>query len=233
MQKVIIKCNNLVLGYDNKPISNPINLNIYKNEWLGIIGINGIGKSTFLKIILGIRKPISGSIKIFNKLPGYYHNIVSYIPQERELNLIKNISGKTLVKASYKANKMGFTFFTKKINKKIDELFNTFGAAHYADQEFETLSGGQKKRIYLIQALINNPSLLLLDEPLVDLDPQAKNDFINALKTVNKKQITLLIVSHDMHEIAHKLDNFIHFKKTNIHLCKTLPCLMEDKSVIL
>ncbi len=234
MQQTIIRCHNLVLGHGKHQLSKPINLSLYQNQWLGVVGENGIGKSTFLKSILGIQPPISGQLTVFDKPVGICNDLISYIPQERELNLSQHISGKTLVKASFKSNKFGMPFFGQKFNKMLDQLFEIVGASSYANQAFETLSGGQKKRIYLIQALVNSPKLLLLDEPLADLDPQAKHDFIDALKKIHRSQnITLLIISHDMHEIAHELDNFIHFKNGHVHLCPQLPCLTEDKSVIL
>ncbi|MDE4961465.1 ATP-binding cassette domain-containing protein, partial [Francisella tularensis] len=83
----------------------------------------------------------------------------------------------------------------------------------YIHKPFKNLSGGQKKRVYLVQALINEPKILLLDEPLSDLDPDAKHQFLACLKEIHKKENnTLLIISHDMKEISTQLDAFIHFK---------------------
>ena len=103
---------------------------------------------------------------------------------------------------------------------------------NYMNQPFSTLSGGQKKRIYLAQALVNNPRLLLLDEPLADLDPNAKQHFIKALKSIHEnRDLSLLIISHDMHEIAKHLDGFLHFKDSKAHYCVNLPCIKEDVNV--
>ena len=230
----IIKCHQLVLGYRKQALARPFNLSIRENQWIGVIGENGSGKSTFFKSILGLQPTLSGDLRIFNRAPGIYNQWISYIPQERVFNLGERTSGRTIVKAAYQANRFGLPLRGISLNKKLDVLFAMVGVSTYANQPFQTLSGGQKKRLYLAQALINNPKLLLLDEPLADLDPQAKKDFIHALKKIHRQQqITLLIISHDMHEIAHQLDNFIHFKEKNVHLCKKLPCLLEDKSVIL
>ncbi len=232
---IIIQCSDLVIGHSAQaPLCKPFNLTIYQNQWLGIVGENGTGKSTFLKTILGFESPIAGNLTLFSQAIGKNNQLISYIPQERELNLNPNISALTLIKSSFNANKLGLPAFGKGIEQKAHAILELVGALHYAKKPFETLSGGQKKRIYLAQALINNPKLLLLDEPLSDLDPQAKQDFIQALKTIHAKQnISLLIISHDMHEIAHELDNFIHFKNQHVHLCQKLPCLKEDRSVIL
>jgi len=234
MPEPIIKCHQLVLGYGKQALAQPFNLSIGNNQWFGIVGENGSGKSTFLKSILGVQRTLSGQVSIFNKAPGICNQWISYIPQERVLNLGERISGRTIVKAAYRANRFGLPLWGVSLNKKLDRLFAMVGASTYATRPFQTLSGGQKKRLYLAQALINNPKLLLLDEPLSDLDPQAKQDFIHALKQIHQQQqLTLLIISHDMHEIAHQLDHFIHFKEKQVHLCEKLPCLLEDKSVIL
>ena len=232
MANNIISCDDLRVGYAKKALTDPMNLKIKANQWLGIVGENGIGKSTFFKTILGILPSVSGAITVLGGLPGKLNHKISYIPQERTLNATENISGMSLIKANYRASRFGLPSFGKQLNKKIHYLLTTVGAESYAEKAFQSLSGGQKKRIYLAQALINNPTLLLLDEPLSDLDPQAKHDVIQALKRIHHQEnITLLIISHDMHEIAHELDHFIHFKQRKAHFCDALPCLREDTNV--
>ncbi|WP_150467117.1 metal ABC transporter ATP-binding protein [Francisella sp. SYW-9] len=222
----MIKCSNLVIGY-NKPITSPLNLEIPTNSWVGIVGKNGIGKSTFLKTLLGKIPSISGEITINNSkidIDG-----ISYIPQEREINFEEKTSGYTLIKYSYKPKSWGLPLFNSEFKKKLEYLIELTQTKDYIHNPFKTLSGGQKKRIYLIQALINEPKVLLLDEPLSDLDPDAKQKFIACLKEIHKKEnITLLIISHDMKEISSQLDAFIHFKDGKCHYCNEMPCLQED-----
>ena len=224
----IIQCNQLVLGYANA-ITNPFDLNIMPNTWLGIIGENGIGKSTFLKTILGEIKPLSGTLSIIGQNPGIHNKYISYIPQNREIHLSDNMSGLSLIKASFCGWRMGIPWFNHKLHQRTLELIALVGATKYMRQPFHTLSGGQKKRIYLAQSLINNPKILLLDEPLADLDPRAKQDFIHALQGIHHhQQISMLIISHDMHEIAKHLNGFIHFKSGDVHACNELPCVQGD-----
>ena len=123
MYQKIIKCHNLVLGGGRNQLSNPINLDIYTNQWLGILGENGIGKSTFFKNILNIQQPISGHITVFGEPPGICNRWISYIAQEHELNLTQHMSSKTLTKSIFEANKLGLPFFGKKLDKIIDQLF--------------------------------------------------------------------------------------------------------------
>lgn len=223
----MIKCENLVIGYKNSALSKPINLNIPTNAWVGIVGKNGVGKSTFFKTMLGKISSISGAITIDGKKCDT--DVISYIPQERDVNYEEKTSGLTLVKYSYKPNFWGLPFFNKSFKQKLDYLITLTQTLDYIHRPFKDLSGGQKKRIYLMQALINSPKILLLDEPLSDLDPNAKQEFLRCLKAIHAKEnITLLLISHDMKEISSQLDSFIHFKDGDCHYCDAMPCLKED-----
>ena len=223
----MIKCTNLIIGYKNKSLSKPINLSIPTNSWVGIVGKNGVGKSTFFKTLLGEIIPVAGEITIDDKKVDT--NVISYIPQEREVNYEEKTSGLTLVKYSYKPNLWGMPFFNKGFKQKLNYLIDLTQTRDYIEKPFKDLSGGQKKRVYLIQALINETKILLLDEPLSDLDPNAKQEFLQCLKEIHAKEnITLLLISHDMKEIDSQLDAFIHFKNETCHYCDIMPCLQED-----
>ncbi|MFT6834677.1 MAG: zinc/manganese transport system ATP-binding protein [Francisellaceae bacterium] len=225
---MMLTAKKLSLGYI-KPITQEFNLEIPKNQWIGVIGDNGTGKSTFFKTMLGIIKPKAGQLLVLGKPCGKSNKKISYIPQEREINLTENMTGLTLINNSHKGWSWGIPFSSRQSRENALELLHLVGAQDYMSQPFFTLSGGQKKRIFLAQALIDKPEMLLLDEPLADLDPNAKQHFIQALQAIHKHtNISLLIISHDMHEIAMHLDGFIHFKSGNVHLCKDLPCIKED-----
>ncbi len=224
----MIKCSDLILGHKNKSISKPINLEIPTNSWVGIVGKNGVGKSTFFKTLLGKISAINGEITIDGKKKININNI-SYVPQEREINCEEKTSGLTLIKYSYRANFFGLPFFNNEFAATLEHLIDLTQTRAYIKRPFTNLSGGQKKRIYLVQALINNPRILLLDEPLSDLDPEARHEFISCLKHIHEQEnITMLIISHDMKEISSQLDAFIHFKDGGCHYCDKMPCLKED-----
>lgn len=228
----MINCQNLVIGYNSQAITSTFSMTIAANQWIGIIGKNGAGKSTFLKAILGNLPILSGSLHVFGQVPGVVNRYISYIPQEREINLAERMSGLSLILSSFNGWRYGVPWVSQDLRRRSTELIELVGASEFAHQPFATLSGGQKKRIYLAQALINQPQLLLLDEPLADLDPHAKQHFIQALQKIHEQQqLGLLIISHDMHEIANYLNAFIHFSPTGVHYCKTIECVKEDSYV--
>lgn len=229
----MIECRNLILGYDGKPLSQPFNLTLPNNCWFGIIGKNGCGKSTFMKTILGNINPISGSLQVLGQNPGHSNDKIAYIPQEREINVNQYTSGFTLIQLSYNGWHFGIPLLNDNIKQKSLAILELVGATWYMHQPFITLSGGQKKRIYLAQALINQPKLLLLDEPLTDLDPEAKEHFIGALNKIHKQyELSILIISHEMQPIALNLDGYIHFKQNKqVHYCQDLPDGYESTHV--
>lgn len=227
----MIKGCKLRLGYIN-PVTPLFDLTIADNQWIGIIGKNGMGKSTFFKTILGILPPLHGSLSVLKAPPGAHNDFISYIPQEREINLADRMSGISLIMSSFNGWHYGLPRQSQKMRQKVKALIELVGASTYAHQPFNTLSGGQKKRIYLAQALVNKPRLLLLDEPLADLDPHAKQHFIQALQKIRAQHdLGVLIISHDMHEIANYLDAFVHFSASGVHYCANLECVKEDSYV--
>lgn len=230
--KNIVECKKLCIGYEHKSLTEPFDIELKENHWYGIIGANGTGKTTFFKTLLGIIKPISGEIRILDSSIGKHNIFISYIPQERELNTNAITSAYTLILSSYKAFKWGIPLYNKVLIKKVDEILEIIGASAFAHKPFNNLSGGQKKRIYLAQALINDSKLVLMDEPLADLDPESKQSFLQSLRRIHKETtLSLMMISHDMHEIAQYLDAFIHFKDNKVHLCREEPCIKESAYV--
>jgi len=232
MNNNIIECRNLRIGYQENSLTDSFDLDLEQNSWYGIIGANGTGKTTFFKTLLGCIEPLSGTIHIMKELSDKHNSRISYIPQEKSLNSNFTGSARTLVLSSYNAYKWGIPVYDKTLTSKLKNILEIVGASDYAAKPFNILSGGQKKRIYLAQALINEPKLILMDEPLADLDPESKQNFLESLRAIHKKStLSVLMISHDMHEIANYLDAFIHFKDNKVHMCRELPCIRESAYV--
>lgn len=222
----IIQCNNLSLGYKDHQLTKNFSFSIEKGAWLGIIGDNGSGKSTFFKTILGEINPLSGQIKLFGNKPGKIANNrqISLIPQSRHIDTPDYLTAYQLLKASVNGHKMGLPILNKDQKQKLDNLILLVGAEDYINKPFQQLSGGQKKRVFLAQALLNQPQLLLLDEPLADLDLQAKHHFIHCLQKIHQEiPLTLLMVTHEMNEIHQYLSGFIHFHRGDVILTPNYP----------
>ncbi|MCF6765118.1 ATP-binding cassette domain-containing protein [Thiotrichales bacterium 19S3-7] len=227
MNEVIIDCQNVILGYPNTPpLTNPFSFSILSGHWVGIIGDNGSGKSTLFKNILGDMVPQSGQLKVFNQPCGNKQNNrqIGYIPQARHIDTPEHLTAYELLKATRNGYRFGITLKRQQTIKKVNRYIELVGATNYANSAFRSLSGGQKKRIYLAQALINQPRLLLLDEPLADLDLNAKHRFIQCLQKVHAEiPITVLMITHEMNEMHQYLSDFIHFHNQNVILSPNYP----------
>ena len=228
MDRNIVECKKICIGYEGKSLTEPFNLELKENNWYGIMGANGTGKTTFFKTLLGSIKPISGEARILHCSAEKHNMYIGYIPQEREINTNIRTSAYTFILNSYKAFKWGIPIYGATLHKRLKEILEIIGAHDYVHKPFINLSGGQKRRIFLAQALINDVKLLFMDEPLADLDPKSKQSFLHSLRKIqNETTLSLMMISHDMYEIAEFFDGFIHFKNNKVHLCKELPCIKE------
>ena len=180
----MIKIDNLSFSYGKKKILDNVSFNIEKGECIGIIGANGSGKSTLLSIIAGVRKPISGKVIKENE-----KFIISYVPQENPL--MPDLSGYDNILLWYKGSK-------KELNEALkSELISMLGINEYLKKPVKKLSGGMKKKISLAMALINNPALLIMDEPSAALDLPSKADMANYLKKYISLGGSIVITSHE------------------------------------
>ena len=149
MKDEIIRLDNVSIGYKNNELmAKPVNITIRKDDWVGIVGGNGSGKSTLFKTILGLVHPTHGTVKVLDNRPGIYNDYISYMPQEKEVNINENTSAMTLIRATYKGNKLGIPYFNKEFHEKLKHLINLVEVSSYIYQPIKSLSGGQKKKSF-------------------------------------------------------------------------------------
>lgn len=210
----VIITENLALGYDNKSIVSDINLNIRKAEFIGILGPNGSGKSTFLRSLLGLIQPLAGKIHVLGTEP-YHGNInIGYMPQMRNQNFVANLTSRSILEVSYKGVSFGFPFPSHSKKIEIQRVLEIVNASSYADRPFQQLSGGERQRIFLAQALLGNPKILLLDEPLSNLDPRYQETFINLLQHVQLNlKVTILFTAHDPNPLLPVMNRVLFLAK--------------------
>ena len=197
MQKLII-VENLSKNYQKKEAVKNISFTINENEILGLLGPNGCGKTTTIAMMLGLLKPSSGNVKIHgqdiekNRISLLHKmNFISpYIELPKKLTVMENL----IV--------YGNLYSVKKINEKIEYLCQKLRLNEFINNQTGELSSGQKNRVSLAKALINNPTVLLLDEPTASLDPET-GDFVRTFLENYKKEnkISVLLASHNMDEV--------------------------------
>ncbi len=184
-----IEIKNVSFAYDKEDILQDITFHYDKSDFLAVIGPNGGGKSTLIRLILGLLTPKSGRISIKKGIK------LSYVPQNTQP--AKNFPMKVLDAVLMgRLSQKKFGFFTKKDKAKADEALEAVGMEDFADHNISKLSGGQRQRTFIARALCSEADILLLDEPTASLDRQSKQQTYDLLKKLNKK-VGIIIVSHD------------------------------------
>jgi len=193
----IVELKNVSLSLNNNVILENVSLNIKEKEFLTIIGPNGGGKTTLLKIILGLIKPDSGNVIVFGKNPYKFNvgNFIGYMPQHIQIDLKFPISVFDVVLIG-RYNGL-FKRYSEEDKKKVIEALKIVGMENFKDRQIGKLSGGQLQRVLLARALVRNPKLLLLDEPTASVDPEMQEQFYKLIKELNEK-MAIVIVTHDV-----------------------------------
>ncbi|MCK5123387.1 MAG: metal ABC transporter ATP-binding protein [Candidatus Pacebacteria bacterium] len=194
----ILTIKNLSFAYqkENNILEN-INLEVFGNDFLGVIGPNGGGKTTLLKIILGLLKPDEGSVAVFNKKPKEARDLISYVPQFLEIDLDCPVSVLDIVLMGILNRKKIFQKYNEQDFKLAKEALEFVDVYNLKNKQIGELSGGQRQRVYIARALIRKPKLLILDEPTASIDEKSEREFWELLKEINKNS-AIIIVSHDI-----------------------------------
>ena len=200
-KNIAIGLQNITAGYENDIIIENINCNIYDGDFFGIIGPNGGGKSTLLKLILGLIPPIKGTIEIYGQPPKTGRKNIGYVPQYSEYDKHYPISVWEVVLMG-RRNILGMhpMYASEDKNATLDAL-KKVDMLEYKKRHISELSGGQRQRVFIARALASNPKILLLDEPTASIDKDLQSNFYNLLKELNKT-VTILLVTHDIGVIS-------------------------------
>lgn len=200
----LIILENISAGYNGNTVLENINLNIYEQDFLGVIGPNGGGKTTLLKVLLGLLKPSKGKVVTKKKLNiGYlpqYSNIDRKFPICVDDVILSGLAGNGKVDSETK-------------NKLLDETLVKFGISEFRKRQIGELSGGQTQRVFLARALISRPDVLLLDEPNTFMDNDFSSDMYRILTEINDS-VAIVLVSHDTGVISSYIKNIACINRT-------------------
>lgn len=199
-QPPVIELDNVSFSYQGTPVLNAVSFKVHLGEFIGMIGPNGGGKTTLLKLILGFLKPTDGKVRIFGEKAGEHAGIpnrVAYVPQSVRFDREFPISVEEVVLSGLLSHLPWYGRFSTANRLAAKEALDYMGLSHLADNAFGTLSGGQAQRVLIARALVSNPQLLLLDEPTASVDIQAESDIYASLNQL-KGKMTILMVTHDL-----------------------------------
>ncbi len=207
----IINIKNLSFFYDKSKILENINLDIVEDDFLAIIGPNGGGKSTLLKLILGLLDLKTGEInRILNK------NDIGYVPQNTNLNINFPITSLEVVLMGHIGGKRPLFGYSKEELSCAKNSLKQVGMEDFANIKIGNLSGGQRQRVFIARALCSNPKIILLDEPTASIDVQGQAEVYELLKRLNRT-MSIVVVSHDISVLLNYAKNVAHVNKNLVY----------------
>ncbi len=208
----IIQIQNLDVNYEFVNALSNITFNVHQGEFLGIIGPNGGGKTTLIKTILGLIKPTKGQVELAKDV------ILGYVPQVTTFDRSFPISvGEVILTGHLPRNSKLFYKPNAEVKTHVKNVMTRLGIEDLFDRQIGELSGGQTQKVLIARALMNHPTVLILDEPTAGVDSDSRKTIYEMLKKLNET-MTILIISHHTEQLMPFLDRVIYInKKTHIH----------------
>ena len=197
MTEKAIQLDNVSFAYDGEEVLQEVNLELDKGAFLAIVGPNGGGKTTLIKLLLGVLRPRRGRVLVLGQDPAEVTPNVGYVPQHSQFESSFPITVRDVVSLGLAQRKpQGLKSLTGSVDPAMSAL-SSVEMAGYADRRFDTLSGGQRQRVLVARAMASSPELLLFDEPTANIDPQGKICLFDILARLSTA-ITVVLVSHDL-----------------------------------
>ncbi|HEY8081809.1 MAG TPA: ABC transporter ATP-binding protein [Acidimicrobiales bacterium] len=180
-------------------------------EFIGLIGSNGAGKTTLLRVILGLVEPTAGRVLLGGKPRSRRNPLVGYVPQQIGLDPDMPIRARDLVGMGLDGHRFGIPLPSARRTALIDEMLDAVDALRFADSRVGSLSGGEQQRVMIAHALISRPRLLLLDEPLANLDIRSEQEVVTLVAGIARQQgVAVLISAHDMNPLLPVMDHVVY-----------------------
>lgn len=197
----VIQIKNMWAGYEDDLVLENINLTVYEKDFIGLIGPNGGGKTTLMRVLLGIVRPLRGTVSIMGKSPAKGRQHIGYVPQLIDFDRAFPISVFDVARMGRLSHRKPFQRFSLLDNEIAMAALEDVELAELKDRAIGDLSGGQRQRALIARALASEPKILLLDEPTSSIDPSVSTNIYELLQQLNEK-LTVILVSHDMNAIS-------------------------------
>jgi zinc/manganese transport system ATP-binding protein len=207
----LIIARNLRAGYADRTVWSSANFTVNSGEFVAIIGPNGAGKTTLFRLLLGLQRPAEGAILVFGEEPSTGSPRIGYVPQQHNIDDESHIESLELVRLGLSGKKWGFSLFASEERAEALSAMEAVGAVELAHRPMAELSGGELQRVFLSEALASNPELLLLDEPLSNLDIRRENEMVRLVNSVVRTRgVTAMLIAHNINPLLPYLDKVIY-----------------------
>jgi len=202
---------------------------IAPGEFIGIIGGNGAGKSTLLQLTLGLLAPSGGTVQIFDDEPRRKHRPIGYVPQRLEFDRDFPLRARDFVALGVDGERFGLPLPSRARTQRVDAALHDVGALALANKPVGRLSGGEQQRLAIAQAVVGRPGLLLLDEPLANLDLGSSVDIVALVGGIARERgMTVLLVAHDVNPLVRAIDRVLYLANGHAALGTVDQIINED-----
>lgn len=209
--ETVLELNHIDVRFGERVVLNDISVRVQSGEFVGLIGQNGAGKSTLLRVILGLLSPTGGEIQVSGKPVHRGNRMIGYVPQKIQLDPDIPLRGRDLVGFGLDGHRWGIPLPKQKRRQRIDEILAAVDALQFADAPVGRLSGGEQQRLMIAQALLTDPKILLLDEPLSNLDIRSAHEVVRLVSRIGKERgIAMIMVAHDMNPLLGVMDKVLY-----------------------
>jgi zinc/manganese transport system ATP-binding protein len=199
------------LAFSARPVLTDIDLTLRQNEFVGVLGPNGSGKTTLMRAILGLLPPRAGTIRVQGKPVGRGNAAIGYMPQARSALEQLRLSGWDLVASGVRGHRWGLPVLGRAARMQVGWALERVQATDLAHRPLAEMSGGERQRLLLAQALLGQPSLLLLDEPLISLDPHHQRAVVELTRALQQDLgMTVLFSAHELNPLLGALDRVLY-----------------------
>lgn len=211
MTQPLLEVQGVSLHLGDRRILDDISFSLQPGAFVGLIGPNGAGKTTLLRVVLGLLAPGSGRVLVDGRKVGGQNRSIGYVPQKIRLDLDVPLRGRDLVELGLDGGRWGVPLPSRARRERINAMLEAVGAWDFADEPVGRLSGGQQQRLLIAHALVSEPRLLLLDEPLSNLDIKSANEVVQLVgRMTHEKRIAAMLVAHDMNPLLGVMDQVVY-----------------------
>ncbi|HET7420880.1 MAG TPA: ATP-binding cassette domain-containing protein [Candidatus Dormibacteraeota bacterium] len=197
--------------YGGRAVWTDASFDIPAGSFTAVLGPNGSGKTTLLRLVLGLLSPASGSVQVLGQAPRRGDSRIGYVPQRSVFDPDVSIRGRDFVHLGLDGHRWGVDIVGRTDHGAIDRAVEAVGAGGYATKRIGRLSGGEQQRLLLAQALVGDPRLLLMDEPLSYLDVRNQGAIVQLIADVaGRRRLTVLLIAHDVNPLLRHIDNVVY-----------------------
>jgi zinc/manganese transport system ATP-binding protein len=207
----VLEVDHVTVSFGGRTILDEVSFDVRHGEFTGLIGSNGVGKTTLLRAILGLQRLDSGEIRVEGETLSRRNHTLGYVPQKVALDADIPMRARDFVALGLDAQRYGFSRRTKAQRDRVDEILRDVDAERFGDSRVGSLSGGEQQRVLIAHALVGEPSLLLLDEPLANLDPKSVQEIVSLLHSVASDHgVAVLLSAHEMNALLPVMDRIVY-----------------------